>query len=155
MTWTPVRLAKDCAVAIGIVTAIVGFVKLLVSGWSAFPDLLYWAGIAYGVLALVMSLWCVVRPPEPSLRWWALAAVVCWPFLVLVFAASPTRWPLQAVGVLGLFWAATTGAMEYEDWRRYERQVPKICPDCAEEVKAEARVCKHCGYRFAPKVLGE
>jgi hypothetical protein len=24
----------------------------------------------------------------------------------------------------------------------------KTCPDCAEEVQAAARVCKHCGYRF-------
>jgi hypothetical protein len=24
----------------------------------------------------------------------------------------------------------------------------KKCPDCAETVLAEARVCKHCGYRF-------
>jgi hypothetical protein len=26
----------------------------------------------------------------------------------------------------------------------------KKCPDCAEAVLADARVCKHCGYRFAP-----
>lgn len=25
----------------------------------------------------------------------------------------------------------------------------KKCPDCAETILAEARVCKHCGYRFA------
>lgn len=27
-------------------------------------------------------------------------------------------------------------------------QPVKRCPDCAESVLAEARVCKHCGYRF-------
>jgi hypothetical protein len=26
----------------------------------------------------------------------------------------------------------------------------KTCPDCAEQVLAAARVCKHCGYRFEP-----
>jgi hypothetical protein len=26
----------------------------------------------------------------------------------------------------------------------------KKCPDCAETVLADAKVCKHCGYRFAP-----
>ena len=24
------------------------------------------------------------------------------------------------------------------------------CPDCLEYVKARARVCRYCGYRFAP-----
>jgi hypothetical protein len=28
----------------------------------------------------------------------------------------------------------------------------KKCPDCAETVLADAKVCKHCGYRFAPGV---
>ena len=27
----------------------------------------------------------------------------------------------------------------------------KKCPDCAEYVLIEARVCKHCGFRFEPQ----
>jgi hypothetical protein len=31
---------------------------------------------------------------------------------------------------------------------RPDNRPTKTCPDCAETVLAEARVCKHCGYRF-------
>jgi hypothetical protein len=33
------------------------------------------------------------------------------------------------------------------------REALKKCPDCAEEVKAEARVCRFCGYNFLIPVL--
>lgn len=34
-------------------------------------------------------------------------------------------------------------------WAEAEAATKK-CPDCAETVLADARVCQHCGYRFAP-----
>lgn len=30
----------------------------------------------------------------------------------------------------------------------------KKCPDCAEFVLSEARVCKHCGYKFEAEMAG-
>ena len=30
----------------------------------------------------------------------------------------------------------------------------KKCPDCAETILADAKVCKHCGYRFTPSASG-
>jgi ribosomal protein L40E len=32
-----------------------------------------------------------------------------------------------------------------------DRDVPmKVCPDCAESVQPAARICRFCGYEFAP-----
>lgn len=41
----------------------------------------------------------------------------------------------RSEGVLGLI----------SGWRRRRK-----CPDCAEPIAREARVCPHCGYRLAP-----
>lgn len=50
---------------------------------------------------------------------------------VILFRSAKQRVPADASDGTGL--AAT-----------------KKCPDCAETVLSDARVCKHCGYRFAP-----
>jgi hypothetical protein len=34
------------------------------------------------------------------------------------------------------------------------RSATTVCPDCAETIRAEARVCKHCGYRFSASPCG-
>jgi hypothetical protein len=61
-----------------------------------------------------------------------------------------------AAGIGGLLLAA--GGFQLLAARRRAPMVSeadtdsKVCPECAETVKAAARVCKHCGYRFAPAV---
>ncbi len=56
--------------------------------------------------------------------------------------------------VMGLtvlvLWAATIRTRSGLPARGPER-AQKKCPDCAELILAEARVCKHCSYRFEAK----
>jgi len=76
-------------------------------------------------------------------------------------------WPL--VGLLGTLlavvlalvlpsnWGGSRGGrrMSYAERRRLERhqaRTQKTCPECAESVQKNARVCKHCGYRFDGEV---
>jgi hypothetical protein len=39
-----------------------------------------------------------------------------------------------------------------ERWKRREwpESATKKCADCAERILTAAKVCKYCGYRFAP-----
>jgi Uncharacterised protein family UPF0547 len=153
MTWTPVRLAKDLGWAIAFMTGVVGFVKLLVSGWSAVPDVLFWAGVAYGVFALLFCVWGAVKPFAAGMRKWALIALPCYAVIAYsVIGSEPDdrRLALQILAAGGLVWAVGMAWGEYSDWQFRQRVKVRVCPDCAEEVKTAARRCKHCGYRFAP-----
>ena len=38
---------------------------------------------------------------------------------------------------------------EFKGWFRRDPKT-RHCPDCAEEIAIDARVCRFCGYRLAP-----
>jgi Uncharacterised protein family UPF0547 len=52
----------------------------------------------------------------------------------------------MAFAALGLCYRVARYALRAATFRLHKR-----CPDCAERVRADARVCRHCGYRFAPR----
>ncbi len=68
----------------------------------------------------------------------------------MVVCGMKGRWGWFVVGLfIGIFAyiGAFLDAKPGSNWaRRHGDQKP--CPDCAEWVAGEARVCKHCGYRF-------
>jgi hypothetical protein len=72
---------------------------------------------------------------------WALAAIAISMFTLIVSDAA-LRGAVDLMLVIAFVWA-------YAVWARRRRcAMLKTCPDCAERVKAAARVCRHCGFRF-------
>ena len=80
----------------------------------------------------------VVEQSEGSLRDEALS--------LATYCAAARSNPKQRVSLWALSRARSGNAPPVE---------VKICPDCAEEVKAAARVCRFCGYRWPTPVAGD
>lgn len=54
---------------------------------------------------------------------------------------------LGIIGFVALFLGGPYVASRFMIGRAQDA-TSKTCPDCAEFVHVDARVCKHCGYRF-------
>lgn len=75
-------------------------------------------------------------------------------FLVASFALYAWKedtlleWGVVGLVVSIMFIAAGSGLRFILQASGYQDPDFKKCPDCAETVKSEANICKHCGYRF-------
>lgn len=52
--------------------------------------------------------------------------------------------------LLGIIILIIVGKARDRGMDRISPSTHVICPDCAEHIRKEARVCKHCGCRLAP-----
>lgn len=150
----PSQLAKDAAALVSLVTGVVVLARLVISGVSAVPDVLYWAGWVYIGCLVVLGLIALVEPQAlrgtnyhatraEALFFFALGALWLW------FFGAP-KFMVAWFGGMGSFLGLTQVA-GYVSRSRDRRSVPfKACPECAESVKAAAKVCRFCGYRFTP-----
>jgi hypothetical protein len=75
---------------------------------------------------------------------WIGLSVGGWLWYLIMPQAGPEL-PVLILAIISL--PILSKWVSEQKWGRLIRGV-KICPDCAEEVKVKAKVCKHCSYRF-------
>ena len=159
---------RTTATAIGVVTGagtIVGWIVSTESPAVVLGTAVGLAGMAYCVVFGLLSLVAALLPrsvledleergelARPGLRARALyLAFAC--FFAVLFALIGTD-PLSGTWItIGAILLAIVGYVAigvHRDRVAKRRAELRECPDCAETIKARARVCKYCGYRFAP-----
>lgn len=113
-------------------------------------------GVFYVLLASI-SVWDYRHRQAP----WTTEGLVNWPVPLVILGgllgvAFATEGVRGAVGVARYGGTIVlVGSLVMAPlilYARYEtaQGSQKPCPDCAETVKRDARVCRHCGYRWAP-----
>ena len=160
--WT--RRISFAATVVGLLTALIAVV-----GWIATKSVrdslsiaLPIAGAVYllGLLLgngyfAVVAVW--KRQWEAARAFGLVFAFLLVPSAFALFGGNP-REDLLVFGTVGLVatvWFGVQLGRVPARARRAAQQAAddaahKTCPDCCERVKAEAHVCRYCGWRFAP-----
>jgi len=104
-------------------------------------------GAIYGLFIFIPGLAVTVRRLHDTNRsgWWiliSLVPLVGWIFLLIFMIKDSNPGPNQY------------GSNPKEEYTEIPKKIStemKKCPQCAELVKREARVCRFCGHEFYPK----
>jgi hypothetical protein len=155
---SPLRrhVLRDASVVITVMSSLASIGSVLLSGWSALPGVLAWAGWAYIALTAAAGIYTLLTPggipaeplfDQPGFKrregLWLLALAAG-----LAVAALRLESVAVLIGLLGLGIAAYAVVYLYVLARKYGPPKVKRCPDCEEDSKILARKCWKCGYLF-------
>jgi protein-S-isoprenylcysteine O-methyltransferase Ste14 len=147
-------LLTACVAVLTLVTstgAIVGWIDSSQSLQTTAATAAQAAGVA--LLGYLLLTFLLFGPAT----WWPWERIVFLSGLFLIIGAIyllvlPWReTPLQWIGIAAI---AGSVVLVLSFWKESYEDRHKTCPDCAEIVKRQANVCRHCGYRFGePRTL--
>jgi len=127
-------------------------VRLVVSGPSAFVDVITWSGVVAAAVFTLFALVGAIRPSKDvtwKQRIFLAAVAVGVPAAAALLVAHGDDSLLISLGATAYFITGILLYVVYDERRKARADAVKECPDGCELLKKQAHVCRYCGYHWS------